>query len=349
VEMTRSQITSTGKSSARCRIGLMLLAGLLLQSPGFSATLPDLYAAQVPLTATSDAGLEEAFSQAMAAVLVKLTGQRSLPADPAVREIIAKAAPLVSQYQVAGGGTLRVHFDRAALWRRLDAAGLPVWADERPRTLVLLMAPAAPASDAVAVPAPDPLAADMQLVLDTASSRGLPVALSRPADTAPGVAADPLELARTEAARVGADLMLVGQRMPVSGVATWRWTLQDGVERSEWQGDAAEGVHRVADRLAARYAVAASANSRLRLEVQGVGSFADYGRLQAYLRGVGVIESLALTSLRGDSIVYELVVRGDASRLRDALALQPVLVPVVAEDGIAVGAAGLVYRIAGAP
>jgi hypothetical protein len=346
--MNRSQITSPRKSPARCGILLAMLAGLLLQSPGFAATLPDLYAAQVPVTETSSAGLDAAFADALALVMVKLTGQRNLPADPAVRAIIANATPLVSQYQVAGAGTLRVHFDRAALWRRLDSARLPVWADERPRTLVLLEAPAAPA-ELAAVPAADPLAADMQLVLDTASSRGLPVALSRHAEAAPGVAGDPLELARAEAARVGADLVLVGQRLPVSGLAAWRWSLLDGTERSEWQGDAAEGVHRVADRLAARYAVAAAASSRLRFEVQGIGSFADYGRLQAALRSVGVIETLAVASLRDDTIVYELVVRGDAARLRDALALQAVLEPVAAGDGIAVDAGGLVYRIAGAP
>jgi hypothetical protein len=346
--MNRSQITSPRKSPARCGILLAMLAGLLLQSPGFAATLPDLYAAQVPVTETSSAGLDAAFADALALVMVKLTGQRNLPADPAVRAIIANATPLVSQYQVAGAGTLRVHFDRAALWRRLDAARLPVWADERPRTLVLLEAPAV-AAELAAVPAADPLAADMQLVLDTASSRGLPVALSRQVEAVPGMAGDPLELARAEAARVGADLVLVGQRLPVSGLAAWRWTLLDGTERSEWQGDAAEGVHRVADKLAARYAVAAAASSRLRLEVQGIGSFADYGRLQAALGSLGVIETLAVASLRDDTIVYELLVRGDAARLRDALALQAVLEPVVAEDGIAVGAAGLVYRLAGAP
>jgi hypothetical protein len=346
--MNRHQTTSPRQLPARCGALLALLAGLLLQSPGSTATLPDLYAAQVPVSATSSAGLDAAFSQALAAVLVKLTGQRNLPAEPAVQALLANATPLVSQYQVAGGGTLRVQFDRAALWRRLDAARLPVWADERPRTLVWLEVPAAPAN-LTTVPAPDPLAADLQLVLDTASSRGLPVALSRPAEASSGVAGDPLELARAEAERVGADLVLLGQRLPVAGIAAWRWTLLDGTERSEWQGDAAEGVHRVADRLAARYAVAAAASSRLRLEVQGVASFADYGRLQAALRSVGVIETLAVASLRDDTIVYELVVRGDASRLRDVLALQAVIEPVVAADGIGTDAAGLVYRIAGAP
>jgi hypothetical protein len=347
--MTRSQTMSSRKSLAQslagCRSLLAVLAGLLLQANGSAATVPDLYAAQVPVTATSGAGLDDAFSRALADVLVKLTGQRSPLADPAVRTVIGSATPLVSQYQVAGGGLLRVQFDPVALRRRLDAANLPVWADERPATLIMLLDDVAPAASP-GVPVPDALASDRQLLLDTAASRGLPIALSVTPD-------DPLAIAQAEAARVGADLVLVGRRAPVAGIASWRWTLVDGAERSEWQGDVTQGVHHVADQLAARYAVAAAASSRLRLEVQGVASFADYGRLQDYLRSVGVIESLSIASLQGDSILYEIIVRGGASQLRDALALKSVLVPTAPQSasaaGMSVSGADLVYRIADAP
>ena len=338
--MTRSQTTSSCKSLAGCLRLLAVVAGLLLQADGFAATVADLYAAQVPVEDTSGAALDDAFSRALAEVTVKLTGKRSPLADPAVREMIGSATPLVSQYQVEGGGLLRVQFDPLALRRRLDAVNLPVWADERPETLIMLVGEGAAENDG-------------QLVLDTAASRGLPVALSLSPDGVPGSTGDPLDVARAEAARVGADLILIGRRAPVSGIAAWRWTLMDSDGRSEWQGDAAEGVHHVADQLAARYAVAAAASRRLRLEVQGVGSFAGYGRLQDYLRSVGVIESLAISSLQGDTILYELIVRGGVSQLRDALALKSVLVPVGPQaapgDGMSVSAADLVYRIADAP
>jgi len=196
---------------------------------------------------------------------------------------------------------------------------------------------------------PGALASEGQLVLDTAASRGLPVALSLSPEGAPDAGGDGLELARAEAARLGTDLILVGQRAPVSGTAAWRWTLLDDNGRSEWQGDAAQGVHQLADQLAARYAVAAAASSRLRLEVLGVNSFADYGRLQDHLRSVGVIETSDIASLRGDRIVYELTVRGGASQLRDALALKAVLVPVAPAGAIDVGAADMVYRLGSAP
>lgn len=333
------------KSPARCHSLLALFAGLLLQATGFAATVPDLYAAQVPVAETSGAGLDDAFSRALAEVMVKLTGQRTPSADPAVREMIGSAAPLVSQYQVVDGGLLRVQFDSQALRRRLDAANLPVWADERPETLVIL--PGEEPSP------PDAISNDVQLVLDTAASRGLPVTVLLSPVVETGCAQDPLAVAQAEAARVGADQVLVGRRLPVSGIDAWRWTLLDGTERSEWQGDAAQGIHHVADQLASRYAVAAAASSRLRLEVQGVSSFADYGRLQDYLRRIDVIETLGIVSLQGETILYELIVRGGVSRLRDSLALKSVLVPVapqsVPADQMSVAAADLVYRIATAP
>ncbi|MEZ5561955.1 MAG: DUF2066 domain-containing protein [Gammaproteobacteria bacterium] len=346
--MNSSQATGPCKSSLRCRKLLALLAGLLLQAQGFAATVPDLYVAQVPVTETSSAGLDDAFSRALAEVLVKLTGRRDPLANPAVRAAIGSATVLVSQYQLADGGSLRVQFDPPALRRRLDTANLPVWADERPVTLVMLVGLSAP-MDAAGVPVPGALASEGQLVLDTAASRGLPVALSLSPEGAPDAGGDGLELARAEAARLGTDLILVGQRAPVSGTAAWRWTLLDDNGRSEWQGDAAQGVHQLADQLAARYAVAAAASSRLRLEVLGVNSFADYGRLQDHLRSVGVIETSDIASLRGDSIVYELTVRGGASQLRDALALKAVLVPVAPAGAIDVGAADMVYRLGSAP
>lgn len=346
--MIRSQTTSSRKSLAGCRSLLAVLASLLLQANGFAATVPELYAAQVPVTETGGAALDDAFSRALAEVMVKLTGQRNPLADPGVREMIGSATPLVSQYQVAAGGMLRVQFDPLALRRRLDAANLPVWADERPETLVMLLP-----AQAGGVGVPDALASEGQLLLATAASRGLPVALLLSLEGAPGLPDDPFAVAQSEAARVGADLVLVGRPSPVSGIAAWRWTLADGAERSEWQGDVTQGVHHVADRLAARYAVAAAASRRLRLEVQGVASFADYGRLQDYLRSVGVIESLGIASLQGNSILYELIVRGGVAQLRDALALKAVLVPVAPQSlpagAIPVSTADLVYRIANAP
>ena len=114
---------------------LSLLAVLLVQRPLPAAPVPDLYVAQVATAGLSGAPLDEAFARALDEVLVKVTGRRYPGGDPAGRTALGPAGPLVRQYQPMPGGQVRVSFDPVALRRRLDAVNLPVWADDRPRTL----------------------------------------------------------------------------------------------------------------------------------------------------------------------------------------------------------------------
>ena len=78
--------------------------------------------------------------------------------------------------------------------------------------------------------------------------------------------------------------------------------------------------------------------------ILGVDSFDAYGRLQGYLRTVGLIQRADLRRVNIEALDVELDVRGNISQLNDALALQNVLVPETAPGG-----ADLVYRLVLAP
>lgn len=323
---------------------LSLLTVPLCCAPVLASPVPDLYVAQVPTTALSGAALDEAFELALDEVLVKVTGQRFLAADPARRQAVGPAGPLVRQYQPIAGGQVRVSFDPGALRRRLDAANLPVWADDRPRTLVILpgdgTAGPAPQLPGV-VPSTESAGSARQLLMATAANRGIPVVLApEPVAGEPGTE-EPLLDPQATARAAGADLLLVGRRAPVGGPAVLRWTLAQDSERAEWQGDAAGGADGLADRLAARYATAAAADRVLHLRIEGIDSFDDYGRLQGYLRTVGLIQSAELQWVTGGVLFFEMAVRGAVDQLNDAFALQRVLEPV--PDS---GAGDLVYRLA---
>jgi hypothetical protein len=178
--------------------------------------------------------------------------------------------------------------------------------------------------------------------MDTAASRGIPVVLA-PKSVAENLGAeDPLLDPQATARAAGADLLLVGRRAPSGGAAVLRWTLVQGNERSEWQGDAAAGADGLADRLAARYAISAAKGSVLRVLIEGVDTFDAYGRLQSYLRSVDLIQSADLQRVTGGALLFELAVRGDVDQLNDAFALQRVLEPV-ADSGT--GAGDLAYRL----
>jgi len=336
---------------------LSLLTVPLCCAPALASPVPDLYLAQVPTTALSGTALDEAFALALDEVLVKVTGQRFLATDPVRRRAVGPAGPLVRQYQPLAGGQVRVSFDPEALRRRLDAANLPVWADERPRTLVILpgdvpsgpsppgavlppMGTGAPATGPATGPTSGPAGSARQLLLATAASRGIPVVLApEPLVGEPGME-DLLLDTQTIARAAGADLLLVGRRAPIGGQAVLRWTLAQGSERAEWQGDAADGANGLADRLAARYATAAAAARVLHLRIEGINSFDDYGRLQAYLRTVGLLQRAELQRVDGGVLFFEMAVRGDVSQLNDAFALQRVLEPVPDT-----GAGTLAYRL----
>jgi len=308
-----------------------VLAAVIVHGPVRAEPVTDLYVATVPAVSLSGNGLDEAFALALDAVLVKVTGLRDAGAR---RSSVGPAGALVRQYQPVPGGDLRVSFDPAALGQRLDAAGLPVWAANRPRTLVILQ------SSVNATPV------DMvsSLLLATASARGLPVALAAESRTPGPASRDPLLDPAATASAAGADLLLVGRAAPAAGSAVYRWTLAQGNDRAEWQGDVAEGVHGLADRLAARYATVAGGGRVVKMRILGVDGFDDYGRLQAYLRTVGLIQHAELRRVTTDALDFDLDVRGSISQLNDALALQNVLVPVSAP-----GAAELVYRLVIAP
>ena len=348
---------------------LSLLTVPLCCAPALASPVPDLYLAQVPTTALSGTALDEAFALALDEVLVKVTGQRFLATDPVRRRAVGPAGPLVRQYQPLAGGQVRVSFDPETLRRRLDAANLPVWADERPRTLVILpgdvpsgpsppgavlppMGTGAPATGPATGPTSGPAGSARQLLLATAASRGIPVVLApEPLVGEPGIE-DLLLDTQTIARAAGADLLLVGRRAPIGGQAVLRWTLAQGSERAEWQGDAADGANGLADRLAARYATAAAAARVLHLRIEGINSFDDYGRLQAYLRTVGLLQRAELQRVDGGVLFFEMAVRGDVSQLNDAFALQRVLAPVPDTDtdtgtdtGTGTGTGALAYRL----
>lgn len=343
VEMRRA--TSTTLVRLPLLLGLLAVFALLSNATR-AASVPDLYAADVPATGAGQAGLDAAFNLALKEVLVKLTGQRNVPAE--VAAALGPAAPLVQRYQPLGAGRIRVQFDGPALRQRLDGTALPYWGDDRPRVLVVLVQPSV-----------EP--ATQSMVLGAAARRGIPAVLADPAAV---TAADPLAAAQAEARRAGADVVLIGRASPSAGVAAYRWSLALDGEQAEWQGDAAEGPEGAADRLAARYAAAATVNQPLRLVVEGITGFDAYGQVLAHLRAQNLVQSLQVREAAGDRVVFDLTVRGSPQQFRAALAERAMLAPDAlaaplpgATEPLAAGGlpaspaavAELRYRVAGVP
>lgn len=365
-----------------CRLaGLAWLLVTLAATPLPAQTQADLHAAEATLAGPGEAALAAAFAEALGKVLVKVTGRRAASQDPQLRQATGDPAALVQQYRLAGAGRVRVQFDPVALRSRLDALDLPVWGEARPTTLVLIVAPgpdglpellepalapvqgpapggfaepaAAPGLERGPEPGPEPLASRLAAVLaEVGAERGLE--LVQPlldfqdlaALNAAGIDAGVFDALPDAARRYGAEAVLVGQDPSGSGERL-RWTLLVGEDELGWSGDLAEGPHGLADRLAQRLATSRSGLQPLRLLVGEVASLDGWGRLNAYLASLGIIESYRVERIAGDRMLLALQVRGDADRLVRTLALRRVLEPMAADapgDG-----ADLAYRLAGWP
>lgn len=335
-------------NGARYRSGtaVLLLALVFLAAvPVPAAVVPDLYAATVPVADASPEATAAAFAHALRQVLGKVSGRPGAAGDAALLAHFRDPAALVQQYRRDGAGSLWASFDPSAVRAGLDAAGQPVWGEDRPITLVWLAYDnGAGERDVLAGDGNDsPAAAQLRRGLEeAAAASGVPVLLPlRDSEELAAVAfadvwGDFTEPLQRASQRYRADALLIGRaRLFPPGMDDVRWTLLAGDERLEWRGGIADGPRGLAERLSQRLALPAGAQaSELRLAVSGIGSLDDYGVVLGFLRNLSMVESAGVGFIAGDTLVFDLELRGTRSQLETALGLraliEPATEPVVA-------------------
>ena len=104
--------------------------------PSNAATVPDLYTVTVVPDPAARDQRAAAIRAAMAQLLVRVTGSRNAPLDPAAQRLLAAPDEFLSSYGLDRQGRAVVGFQRGPVERVLDGLGLPVWGPERPLTLL---------------------------------------------------------------------------------------------------------------------------------------------------------------------------------------------------------------------
>jgi uncharacterized protein len=312
--------------------GLALLVAAL---PAEGARVDGLYQAEATLANDRDG----AFREALGKVLVRITGRRDAADRPEVAELLNNAATYAQQFRQPAPDRLWAAFDGAALERELARLGQPVWGPERPSTLLWIAVDAGGGRRFVVASgaeSPDEAAIRTQ-VMAAAAERGIPVvfplmdaedrSLASFAEVWGGF--EDSILAASE--RYGVDAVLVG-RLTANDMGHGRWTLYgaDGAER--WSGGGPDSVGRLADRFAARFAVATSGADRtMRVAVSGVETVEDYGRVSVFLGGLTAIDSIGVETVERDQVVFRVTMRGEAATLDEAVRLGGVLRPAGGE------------------
>jgi hypothetical protein len=291
----------------------------------------------------------EAFADALAQVLVRITGRRDIAGRAEARALLDNAASYAQQFRQPAPGTLWVAFDGAALERALADAGLPVWGPDRPATLLWVAVDAGGGRRFVLSSGAESEVETRlrDALLAAAARRGIPVMfpLMDAEDRARASFAEVWggfeDAIMAASARYGADAVLVG-RVNASDAGFARWTLLDESGSQRWSSGLEESLDRVADLFAARFAVVSSGESAtVRLAVDGVESTADYARVLRFLERLTAVESCSVERVEGQEVLFRLGLRGDSAALEEAIGLGRVL----SREPPAPGEPGLRYRV----
>ncbi len=304
--------------------------------PAQAVDVPTLYTAEVPLDETADNPRDDAYKLALMEVLGRVSGSQ-LSANPAaIDELFPVPSAYVSQFRPGTDSSLWVSFDGEAIERILRNGGQTVWGRERPLTLVWLAVDWGQGEREI-IAADDPGRTQQQgrsidrnrllreRVLEIAQKRGLPLAfpLLDTTDLQSVTFSDIWggfdERIVDASRRYETNSVLIGRVRPASGQRN-RWTYVFGSENRTWSGPPEAVVGQIADMLAAEFAV--GGNSPLEvvaLNLSGVETVDDYGSVQELLSAVSLIEDSRIVAVVGDSVSYEIEVRGGPERLRRAL------------------------------
>ena len=309
---------------------LVLLAAAL---PAAAVPVRGLYEASVPVSDQSPQLRDPALRRALSSVLVRVTGMR----DPAAAVSVLDRASVLVQgygYEAAPGGTglrLRAQFDPRAVDAALRNLGLPVWGDNRLSHIawIALRDDGQPKS----VLDGQGVAARAPAIAAAAEARGLPFAfpaldaLERKQVSFNEVWSGNFAGIQSASPRYNANLILVARIGREGGRWLARWSVLNNAGASEEWAAAhdsleqalAAGIDELADRQARRFATQPGSQRELQLQVSGVDSLQDYGRVLNYLRGLNPVRSVQVDSARDGELTLRLQVEGDPEALARAI------------------------------
>jgi len=306
----------------------------------------DVYKTERAVDSQSESQRTRETRDGLADVLVRVSGDDQVLANPAVASSLSKPDQYLRQYSYQTTTTadglpqsrLQLEFDSQAIDRLLRQSELPIWGSLRPELLVWLVIEDDQGRHFINDPE-NPL---LQSLQQQASLRGVPLVtplydlddeLALSVTEAWGLFAEPLQRATQ---RYATDGMLAG-RMYRDANGEWqsRWRLFFADQQQAF--NLAQGgldqmgnsvMQYLGTTLASYYAVDTSTASRsvTELEVSGVNSFEAYVRLTELLGKVIAIRKYELISIEDDRLRFSMDVDGSLDKLLLRLSEEPGLV-----------------------
>lgn len=328
---------------------LVPLLCLVLPLATRAEIVKNLYSAQVPVADQSAGALASASRDALAEVLVKVSGSVDVLQYGAIKAALGEARSHVQQYAYVrekgpeASLAARFEFDASYVTGLVTDAGAPLWTANRPLVLVWMVLEDDGGRYFVNWDTAPELS---EQLLAAFSRRGVPVQLPL-FDLADSAALAPEQVwrlsepalqaasARYDAQEIMAGRLAVGSTG--NAIGDWSYFSAGGrIDRSISAADAEsfvrEGVSIVAEEMSERYAIAPSAagdgDDGVSMSVTGVSRYADYAGIVSWLESLELIEHANVERIEGDRIELSLYAQAGAAQLIPIIELNKRLQPL---------------------
>jgi hypothetical protein len=307
---------------------LSFFLGLTLPASARALIVNNMYFQEMPVEGQGDAERIRAYREGLSRVILKITGEERWLRNSAVERIIRDAQSYVQEvsYRSTPGGLgqqtyISVRFDSQLVDDALMSSGISVWDRSRPAVLLWLTVQAADGRrELLGSDSEHPL---LDLIREFSQSRGLPVLIPAldfedrrglPSDVAWSL--DEAAIRRASA-RYGADAIMSGRVLesPTGDlVGMWQFMFRDRVEsfdsvEQDMTVYVDNALSRITGQLATHFAInrlAAPANSRITLQVEGIDSAKAYVDLLDYMQELAVVERVSAALLNGAEIELDI-------------------------------------------
>jgi hypothetical protein len=322
---------------------LLVVCTLALGGMACAADDTSMYEGSTLVNSQNTAERATALPNALAQVLVKISGQRNAAqlarSQLGIASKIAQDVRYTAESETINGAPIyrqkmTAHFPRDAVDALLASAGLPVWPSPRPPIVLWLVIDDGHGARMVGTAHVNAV----KSLTDRASERGLNVVL--PAASPAENLAAALALAQPQAvvgpsAAYGSPVQLVGKLARTASGWSAQWVLLDGgAELNRWSEtnpDArlamANGVDVAADSLGKKYArmIAGGPAGTFTVEIDGLRTSDDYVRAIGYLEGIGIVRKIVLLGVSDGRLRMQLDLSTGIEGFRNVLAASQVL------------------------
>lgn len=325
-------------------ITLLCLSIALPVSAQVNASSAHYFSATVPVKSQSASDRRVALNKALAEVLVKVSGHLDMPVTQPGAKALANAGRYVQQFrymraeEVTGQEEqllLKADFDRSLVQGLIKSSDKGLWPTNRPEVLLWAIEHTPDQGRAVITDPQHPL---IVALMDRAAQRGLPVLLPLwDLDDQIALSDDQLWRLNSQAiaaasARYDVNTVLTArysQTSELEWLASWQFQHGDEVMQYDLSTTvdaelAVAGIDPAVNYLAERYAVyAANDESEFLqvMELQGVYDYLNYQEALAYVQRQPLISNAKLMAVKGDTLVFHIMLTGDWNQLNNALAL----------------------------